>query len=276
MEAMEAMEAMSPSAGEATKPAGDETLTFTRKYPEVGTVRTNKDTMSMDLTIEAGGKSMKMENSGNEESKEEVLAVDKNIVTKLKVTWIAKTDVQKADGKEQVEKSPIVGKTFILEMKDGKAVALDEAGKPLDDKLAQSVLKEHGSFGKPMALIDALPTTPIKVGDKVDGLAEAMKKDIEADMDADKGEKTTLEGVTFTLKEIKTEGEQKLGVFDVTVTFKMAMGEGMNMSMALKGTMTLRAQDGWPTVMSLEGPISAMGKDNVGKMVMTKSVSYGK
>jgi len=63
-------------------------------------------------------------------------------------------------------------------------------------------------------------------------------------------------------------------VFDITVTFKIDQKD-FSMSMALKGTVTLRAQDGWPTLMSLEGPISAMGKENVGKMVMKKAMTYG-
>ena len=81
-------------------------------------------------------------------------------------------------------------------------------------------------------------------------LAEVGVHQIEVGIPAmggdEKGEKSTLENVTFALKEIKGEGAQQLGVFAITVTFKMAMGKGMSMAMALAGTMTLRAADGWP------------------------------
>lgn len=239
-------------------------LVFKAKAPAVGDKVEEKETseMKMALDIDAGGKKQTVDMTMNESmvKKTEVLAVDGKAVTKEKVTYVEKKKTETEGGKEKKKpKSPIDGKTYILEAKDGKTLVTDEKGKKVPKDEEEAVLKANRAFGKPDPVLTGLPDKAIKVGDKVEKLAKALEEHFK-DMDESK-EQPEISDVEVKLESIDKDGEAGVFTIQLTMSSPKSSKEPFSMKIPLKGTMKVRAKDGFTTEVNLKGPLTMEGTD---------------
>ncbi len=269
--------------GKKKKGEADE-IVFTKKVPAVGTIVEEKQSMQMEMELVLdmkGSKPITIEigKTDTQVKREKVLATDGKATTKLEVTYVSKEEMEKEKGTEKTKTSPVLGKTYVVELKDGKPYVTTDKGLPAPPAEAAIVAKENKSIGKPEPTTEGMPDGPIKVGEKVDSLARAIKERVN-EGDAE------ISDVSVKLKEIRTGDGGKEGVFEVAITFSMDKpGEPMKMKMELSGTMSLRRDDTWPVSLELGGPITMGGHDEStkggppgmtgkGKVKMSFSMSY--
>ncbi len=246
-----------PAPGKA-KPASVETITFAKKAPGVGTRQQERFAMHMTLTINVdptgSGKprTSQVETSEAETKTEQLLAVNGDAVTKLQVTFAEKVETNK-QGTDTVatnKRSPLSGRTFVVEAKNGKVVATDLFGKPASPSDAALLEKSYKSLGKPDPVLAAMPARPMKSGDKVDELSKAIRER----MSGAGGMSVT--NVAVTLREQKDEE----GIFDVTMELTKADGP-IKFVVDLKGDMHVRLDDSRTTVLNLSGPVGVGAND---------------
>jgi len=241
-----------------TPPPG---VTFTARAPVLGdkAEATSLNDMTMEASVALGKKALKMslQTTETETRTEEVLAAAGGAVTKLRVTYTAKTNVMKEGKRERKLRNPLAGNTYVVELKDGKLTALDAKAKPVKGTALKLLKSSYETLGKPDPMVAALPATPLTKGQKVEALGKAIKESLQGK--AAKG--MTVGDVTVAFRD--QEGD--LGVFDVTA--KVALVEKpMKFEMDLKGQVGMRLGDGQPARLTLEGPVTASSADRRLKM----------
>lgn len=246
---------------------------FTKKQPAVGAKRTEdmKSDMAMKLTM--AGKVNEMQMAESSKKEEEILEVTNNAIMKVKVTFAEDAKSMAEGGKPAKAKpSAIAGKTYIVASKDGKISVLNEKEKAAPKPEASLVEKQYKTLGKPDPMLLAMPERALKEGEEVPELSEALAKAMK-----DHDDKATIEATKVTFK--KKDGDN--GIFDVAMTIKS--GEGpFKMSVPLKGTISLRMADAWPTSMDLTGPLAfemsdkdkKAGVEGGGTLKITSTYSY--
>ncbi|MFO0588576.1 MAG: hypothetical protein U0441_13590 [Polyangiaceae bacterium] len=283
-----------PAGSGAAAPAGTTAaaanmLTITGVAPAVGDKREDKESSNMDMTLSitmgAKSKELKMNMVESTTRQEEVLAVADKAVTKAKVTYVDKTKSQTEDGKEKkAKKNPLVGKTYILELKDGKLAITDEKGKKVPKAEEDQIRKDNSHFGKPDPFTSAIPTKPMEVGKPVPELSTAIQEQMAAHDSSNEKDKLNVGDVEVKLASIEGSGADQQGVFDVKLTLSSPKS-GKNpfeMKIMMAGQLKVRAKDGWPTSFKASGPLEmgeAGGKKGIsgsGTLQLTFETTYTK
>jgi len=243
----------------------DDGLTIKVKAPAVGdkVEEKMKNDLSVSLEIDMGGKkTSEFTEVESTDKKIEALAVDGNAITKAKVTYAEHTKANTEDGKEKKKpKSLLDGKTYVLELKDGKVIATDEKGKKLPKPEEDAVLKKNHHFGKADPFLEGMPKKPIKVGDKVESLAKALEEHFKAEDDGKDPFEVT--DTTVKLESIEKDGSDQIGVFSVTLTLQSPKSskDPVALKFVLKGNTKVRAKDGFTTAIDLKGPVTMDSTD---------------
>jgi hypothetical protein len=230
---------------------GDGTV-FVKRAPAVGDKSEDKVamTMSMETTVDPDGKGTPqkatMEKSETETRQEEVLAVKGEAVTKVKVTFVDKTATIKEEGKERKRASPVAGKTYVVEAKDGKLIVLLDGDRPAPPLQARVVKEAYETLGRVDPLYAGVPRRPLKPGDKVEELAKAMKEFMLI-----RAKEMEVSSVSVVFQGAK--GDE--GVFDVDVALA-AVEKPMRFDMKLKGQARMSLTTGQPSSTILKGPLS--------------------
>lgn len=265
----------------ARTPVGDQRrglqtgpVTFKKVLPRPGLIRISTESTVMTFSISDGARTLKTSTTGSKRKSEKLLAVLGSTATKLEVTYhkLAKVEVQ--NGKTRNVPSPLVGKTYVVEAKDGNTVVSARAGKPVPAAEQALVAEDYRSLGKPNFMLDGLPSGPIQIGARVPSMEEAMKKSFIQSMGGKPGEQWQISDPVVTLTgRGRAEGAQV-----AFLTFEMAMTMsqpgGFSMTMHMKGTVTIRLADGWPIAMIMSGPMDIMGTKNAGQMNMSQRTQY--
>jgi hypothetical protein len=239
--------------------AGDGTV-FVKRAPAVGDKSEDKVSMTMSMEtsvdVDGSGKLQKatMEKSETETRQEEVLAVNGEAVTKVKVTFVEKTATIKEDQKERKRASPVAGKTYVVEAKDGKLIVLLDGDRPAPAMQAKVVKEAYETLGKVDPLYAGVPRRPLKAGDKAEELAKAMKEFVLI-----RAKEMEVSGVDVVFQGAK-DGE---GVFDVEVSLA-AVEKPLRFDMKLKGQARLSLATGQPSSTILKGPLSVGSTEGEG------------
>lgn len=236
--------------GKLTQAMGGE-ITIARKKPVVGAKRKIEHTSNLTLDVSLGPKKIGVLEDEINKRTEEVLAVTGDLVTKAKVVYEQRTKTKNQDGRTGApDKNVLAGKSFIVELKDGKLLVTNEEGKPVDAASKAAVEKDYKRFGKPNAVSAAVPTRALKVGEEVKELSAAIVDDIKEDMDAEKA------GLTIDAPKVvldRKEGDN--AVFVITMTMRMAKGP-LKGSIPITGGVTVRSTDGFLLRSETSGPIN--------------------
>jgi len=257
---------VAPIVAKTPAPSGPPAVTgaggtrFAKKAPAVGDRAESSVGMHMvlQMTIDPTGsgtpQKASMETSETETRREEVLAVAGEAVTKLKVTFVEKLAVMKENGKERKRPSPVTGKTYVIEAKDGKLTVLLDGDRPAPVAQARVVKEAYETLGKVDTLYAAVPTRPLKPGDLVPELSAAMKEEMRV-----KAKEMDVSSVKVVFKEVRGD----VGVFEIELMLSK-VEKPMKFEMKLKGQATMSLKTGQPVALKLEGPVSVGSTEGAG------------
>lgn len=255
--------ASATAATAASAPPANE-ITFVKKDLAVGGGW--EETLTLEDRLLAT-KPQKAENNLDKKTslRTEILAVDGNKITKVKVIYGDKTSVETWAGKQRDPfKDPVSGRTYVAELKNDKVVVTAGDGKPmgtLDDVRVKSDVSAW--FGKPDPVLAGIPGGAMKPGDAAKSLTEIVR-DLLKD-----GEDVEVTEGSAKLQSVATVGAYRIGIFEVKVkaTRKSAM---MKTTWDLSGTMTVRADTTRLTNVQLSGPVATTGiVENTGTTKIT-------
>lgn len=244
---------------------------FKKKLPAVGASALEKEStamgMNMSITPKAGAKAEKlvMVDNAKIERTVEVLAVSADAVTKVKVSYKSYETTKTKNGADEPGKVSLAGKSYVVEAAGGTTtVTTADGGAPPADEV-KAVKKQFKSLGRPDSLSKALPDTPIKVGDRVDSVAEGLKDRIKEDEGGK--EKVTVSKAVVKLTAVKDTPAGKVGVFEYS--FDLAIDvQIMVVKMPAKGVAEIRIRDGAPLHITMKASLTISGS-SVGKVTGT-------
>ena len=260
-------------------------VTIKRASPKIGESRltTDKSGMNAKFAITQNGKKRDVKQVVHELSttKVTILAKTGDKVTQLKIHVKKDVEKQDIDGKEQEEKSPLSGKTFILEKKAGKVHVTDEAGKKVDDRTAGLVAGKYGhefdEFDDKFGLI--LPKRSLKVGETI-----TIDKKLASRFFSDAAGEDPMNVESFTLKLIgaKKINGATVAVFEMHFKGGGKAGPTMTLDLNLKGAAHIDVDTGYPHLMSFKGSAimndknPQMSMSGKGEMHLKRLSVYGK
>lgn len=238
-------------------------ITFKKKSPAVGDSHSTTELSSSKNNIEVFQKGQllqKMKQSGKESKVDSVtvLALSAGKITKIKVHVKQNEMTQDAGMGPQSKKSPLVGKTFLLEKKDDAIHITDEAGKKLPEALAKVAELEYGDelgdFKNEFNKI--IPDRAVKVGETL-----TVSEKVAQSFFNSKKEKNPLKVVKFTLtlKGSKQLNGVDVAIFDMVVQFSGAPAPGAKIAVAMTGPLHIGINDCYPYLMDLKGKMDIKG-----------------
>lgn len=228
--------------------------TLEYKAPPVGQKTRSNIKVTMTFTVDVGPSRGKPVTTRTERTQlttrtTEVLSVTDRAVTKVKVTYAQKADVSNEQGKEQKSHSPIEGKAYLVEFKGGALHVTDEAGGEVPETEAAVVKADHPTLGTIDTVARAIPKGPLKKGEKVPELGQAILEELTRG-------RTDNANTEITDVEVKLREEQEsVALFDVAVVLTQRERD-MKLRIELAGTLGLRKADAQRSHLSLEGPVS--------------------
>lgn len=254
-DAVVAIEGATESEPEAPTTAG-EAHVFHYKAPVVGSRVHVQETMAISLSVtavQAGQQSMiASEEQTTTDRTVEVVAISGDVVTRVKVRYKSHETIKRDDGTETRENPPVTGKTYLVEARKGAVVVLTEQGAAAPPAEASIVQKDFTDLGKPDEFRDALPDRPIRVGERLDSIAGAMKTRLSK---GDGKNMSTVEGVTVRLARVDDHGGSKTGVLDFIASVLYGESHAL-IRMKVKGQVELRLEDGFTSSISMMGPVT--------------------
>jgi hypothetical protein len=245
------------NSGGTTSAGG--TIKFTKQDPQVGSSFSQAEALDLKFEITKPDK-QSFEESSSTKKQVTILATSGKAITKVKVKYSSASSKTKKDGIDKTNTAQVTGNTYVVESVAGSVNVTDENHKPVSAAESETVAGDFGELGKPDAVLSQLPDVPLKVGDKADTIADALRASL-----ASNGE---LKSSSVTLKDITSDGN---GVFDVKVSFSQSRG-ALKMNFDLDGTMTVRSSDSRLVSFDLKGPIT-FGGDVTGKGTFTSTDS---
>jgi hypothetical protein len=228
----------------------DGAVTFGKRGPVVGDHVEEQSTLEMKLTISGAGEggtaeSQQLDLRESETRHEEVLAAAGLAATRLKVTWVTRTEAQTENGKTTARPSPLAGKTLVVAAQSGKIAATTESGTPAPPAQARQVQTTYALLGQPDPVLARMPARPLRPGEKVPELEQAVREEIAA-------KAKDMPGGTATVTFKEARGEE--GVFDVVLLLTKT-DPPSRMTMRLAGELRLSRATGQIVAFSLAGPI---------------------
>jgi hypothetical protein len=243
--------ASEPSLLGKLKEAVGSEITITRQPPKVGDKRTVDHTTNVTMNLAFGPKKIDFSEDETSKRTEEVMALDGETITKMKVGYQSRKKTKTDNGRTGApDKTKLDGRVVIVEYVKGKVVITAEDGPPLDAASKKAVEKDYKRFGKPDKAAAALPTRPLKVGDEVKELTDALTTEMKEDMD---GEKQGM--VAENAKVVLEKADNGVATFKLTMTLRMTKGI-LKGTIPLTGSFVVRASDGSLLKSDNAGPLN--------------------
>lgn len=256
-----------PTAG-ATAPAADGTYEFPLQAPQVGDAVTETNERTMVATVELSPtQQVHVLSSEQRIEQKEIVALDGETVTKLKVRYQSMTNQETLNGKPQTKPTPTVGKTYLV-WRDGgelKVSYADGTAPPAAE--IKEVRKGNRSVGRPDPLGRIIAEHGWRMGERFEFTAAHLAA---MNQDASQEEEPSLTAMALTLQ----------GVDDAVATMAMTMALAMkgpdgDMTFELAGTVKLDRKTGRPLEVGGTGPFSGVASlKMVGTMTMKTRYAY--
>ncbi len=259
-------------------------VSFNAISPKVGQtyVRTTNYKMDVDVILKFAGESLQEHNNVSSvtvRKAETVLETNGDAINKLKVVYevIDRKSVITEDGiaeNKKAEKSPIVGRTYIVTCRSGSVKVTDVHGLKPSETEIEIVQNDYAALGEPDSFLQFLRQKTVQVGEPLQMpgvLAESIFTDAER-------RQVKVDKASFVLKSVR----QNIAVFDTAL--KMQWNEDANTSvkMNLTGETLIGIQNSRMVSSTLSGTVRVTGTDQLynrlvmvdgkGKITMTESL----
>jgi hypothetical protein len=256
--------AASAAASAVATEAPDTGVLIQRKPPQVGARRVVEESGELNMQLKMGARDMAITEKESNRRTEEVLAVEGDQITKLKVTYEAHTKESTEGGRTRKTPDLLSGKTFLVEVVKGKVNVTTGEGKPVIGPAKKTVSDEFKDLGKPDKVEAALPSRPLKPGDELPELGAALGEQMRSAMeDGRSGIAVDPPKVTFK----RRDGE--LAVFDLSTILRSTKGMMKGVMITMTGELSVRIADGHPAKMSADGTLGLTPEEQAKSKGMT-------
>jgi hypothetical protein len=251
-------------------PPSTDPVELLRIPPKVGEIRVVVEAVESDGTMLAAGREVRLAKKAETRRTEEVLAVDGDVVTQLKVTFDAVADHRTVGTNEQDVASPYAGKTFTIAFAKGKGKAkpkftVTEGGKPFKGKAADLLVDEFRDD------IGAVGYAGVALGGRTYTAGEAVTVPAQELLSILPEGRHDLKGEGITVTFVERRGE--IATFELAGTLTRPEGK-MTMTMTLKGTLEVDVPLGRPVKVTVEGDSKGAGTAQyTGTLKSTKTFS---
>ncbi len=242
-------------------PALAQPLTFTTAPPTVGLFEVLTSRMEFTGKIEITGAngfqvSVPITQRQREELERETLAVADGKPVKRRLRYRVSEETEGMDG-AKVKPRPVAGKTYTLDLADGKATARDAQGAEITAEEEKAALQqEMALLGQWEGFCDALGGRSWKVGDAVDPHDPKVLAALGL------GEDKQLESVRMVLAEVVRGEGAPLARFDVEMRFRNQGGGEKDepaFTFSLKGKAAIDSATCRLLSLEAEGPLTIDG-----------------
>ncbi len=227
---------------------------FLKRAPRVGTRIEDTSEMSVRISmrVTAGG-SVVAEPRGHQQKSErrriEVLEATDTDVRKVRVEYVERTEREEDEAGPRSTRSPLVGRTYVVERRGDVIVATDAAGKMVEGAELEELRQEHQNLGRTTRFSSFIPDRPVEVGERL-----VPPPEVAAEMFGDGGRDVVVRSAAFTFA-----GAPRPALGEFYVDLSLQLGGEPPMDLRLRGKLTVRVQDSLPVAMRLSGPISIDG-----------------
>lgn len=261
-------------------------VTFKQSQPKAGESRRHAESMSMTNTMKLiqNGRTIRTIQQKVTEIKAfdlNILKVNSDSITKVKVQCRKLETRENVGQGPKVRKSPLVGKSFVIENQaTGKSIT-DGQGQAVKNKQIETLARANyagqvGRFNNEFG--DILPKRPIKFGEviKVDD-AKASQFFNDA---GDQSMKVT--NFSLRLTGYRLSQGHHLAIFDLRAKFELKPAAGMTMTVDMTGKAEVGANTLYTHLLDMSGPLKVTGTVNgltlkgAGKMVLKISMDLQK
>ena len=204
---------------------------------------------NIQLTMGENKQTKKIAQTERKKKKVLVIASQGQEITKARMTYVEAVTSEMEGGKAKPpNRSPIVGKTYVVEAIDGRVVVKNEQGLDPPKEEVKLVLEDNKDFGKPDKLLHLIPDGPIRTGQRIE-LSSKLAKEI-----LGTGAKSDVQvtRADLTLRKIEKVNGMEAAVFDLTIQLG---AEKLGMAINLSGRVTVATKGGWPLAAKLKGPV---------------------
>ena len=227
---------------------------FVKAVPSVGDVVRDESrmTIAMDMTVTAGDRLLAQitgRHLKTERRRIEVLAHSDVAVTKAKIEYLEKTEIEEDPGGAKQKTSPLAGKTYLVERRDGDLIATYADGTSVPEPERSIVLREHRKIGKPSTFASFIPDRAVAPGEVL-----SPPESVVEEMFGDGGDDVKVGDARFVFVGATEDGG---GRFDVALKITL-LGEPP-MDMDMQGRVVVRVANSYPVELLLEGPITIDG-----------------
>lgn len=228
-----------------------QSVTIKRLVEQPGAVWTEDETMSMEAQVTAQQQTIDIKNVERKRKTVEVLASGADAVTRVKLTYVENAKLSHTAGKETTKGAAVVGKSYVLELKDGQLlVTLDGGGKPTAEEIAL-VTDDNKRFGKPDTMAAALDGMTFKLGEKTPVPADKLNGAFGED-------NLKATAVSMTLTEMRGTN----AVFAMEIAMSAALGGPMTMDVVLTATAVVDPATDRLLELTMEGALKFSGQIN--------------
>ncbi len=252
---------------------------FGGSVPEIGTVETETTTMQlkMRMRVMRDGREIGAQNRNQARTMRRqvtILGTTTDAVTKIRSSFEAIEDREEDEQNMKVKRSPISGRTFIVEFNNGKLITADEKGALVPDDIGSIVAAQHKDLGKQQELIFLAGRT-VRPGEKVKELAAIISNSIKSSGSS----RIVPDNVEVEYAGLVRENGLECGVFNLRVNVSGSQ-DGMLLTMRLTGRMAIVVKNAMPLYLAMEGPITLGGKkesvelDGTGTMFIRTAYDY--
>ncbi len=203
------------------------------------------------MSVRAGAApEVQMRSTKTEKKTVTVLDATEYAITRVKVAYQEKAEAETRGGaKEERHASPLAGKTFVATAKDDQITVTDEKGASVTAAVRDEVADDQGGLGRPHPLHQLFPDRPLRLGEKLEPPPAVLSSILQVGGEGG----PQVESGTFTLRTV----EAGVATFDAALTLRVrGTGDEPTMTMELAGKLAVDTATGWPTVMTLEGPVT--------------------
>jgi hypothetical protein len=259
-------------------------VSFIGVSPKVGQtfVRTMAYKMNADVVLKFAGQTLEEHRNDSTftvRKSETVLATNGDAVTKLKVAYelIDRKIVITEDGipeEQKPEKSPVVGRTYVVTAENGSVKVTDPAGlKPSFEEI-DIVQGDYEGLGEPDSYLQFLHQKTVQIGEplQMPGLmAAGIFRDAER-------RQVKVDKASFALKSLRNN----IAVFDTALKMQWNEDANTSLKMNLTGETLIGIRDSRLVSSTLGGTVRITGTDQIynrlvmvdgkGNITMTQSL----
>jgi hypothetical protein len=229
-------------------------IPMTKRFSAVGDkeTRIKEKSLALKLDLKSGG-TASQEDTAEQSTVEkvtEVVAVEGELVTKIKVEYRRHLAKRRNGRGNTDEKSPLEGKTYLVELKDKQVVITGADGKPPPARELDELKEDHKNFGKGPRLLKAFPDS-VKVGDSLDEFAKVFSEAAAGGAEGQGDIKKAVAKVTG----VREENGVRVVTISIDIGMEGKLRAGMEGKVSMSGTMDIRADRCWPVASKVSGPV---------------------